>query len=257
MNSERKKLTVLIITLNEEKNLPECIDSVKWADEIIVVDSFSTDRTVEIAKEFGAKVIQRGWDGFANQRKYSLQQASSEWILFLDADERITNELRLEIEEILSKDIDVNGYKIPRKNYFLGKWIRSANWYPDYQMRLFRKSKASIIDVPIHEGVSVEGMTGVCKKDMIHLSYQSLEQAYCKINHYTTLAAIQRMNKKVSAVDIILHPIGAFLTDYISRKAYRDGFHGFLVAMINLTTNLMTYTKIWEMQRRGERIIDN
>jgi glycosyltransferase involved in cell wall biosynthesis len=244
-----QKITALIIAFNEEKNLRDCLGSIKWVDEIIVIDSFSTDKTVEIAKEFTDKVIQRKWEGFASQRKFSLRQATNDWILSLDADERITNELKSSIQKVLAGDSPVDGYKIARRNYFLGKWIESAFWYPDYQMRLFRKSRARMDDKLIHEGFEIDGKVGILEGDIIHYSYQSLQEAISKINNYSSLAAKQKEDKKVGAVDIVFRPLSAFITDFFSRKGYRDGFYGFLVAGMNAMTTLMTYTKIWERQR--------
>ena len=165
-----QKLTVLIIAFNEEKNLRDCLESVKWADEIIVIDSFSTDKTVEISKEFTDKVISRKWEGFSSQRKFSIEQASHEWILSLDADERITEELKNSIQRMLANGSSADGYKVARKNHFLGKWIKGAFWYPDYQMRFFRKSKAKMEDRLIHEGFEVDGNVGVIDGDIIHYS---------------------------------------------------------------------------------------
>lgn len=248
MNSANPKISAVIIAFNEEENLAECLESVKWADEIVVVDSFSTDKTVEIAKQFTDKVFQKKWEGFARQRKYSLEVARGKWILSLDADERVTPELKNSILKILENEQETNGYKVARRNYFLGKWITGAHWYPDHQLRFFRKDKATIEEVLVHEGFEVEGKTEIIEGDIIHYSYRSLDDAYKKINHYSTLAAKQRADKKVSALDLILHPIAAFLSDYFSRKAYKDGVHGLLVAILHSMTNLMTYTKIWEIQ---------
>ena len=248
MQRARQRISAVIIAFNEEKNLAECLESVKWADEIVVIDSFSTDKTVEIAKGFTDKVFRKKWEGFAKQREFSLEMASNEWIISLDADERVTEELRDSIDKILSAPTEANGFKVARRNYFLGKWITGANWYPDRQLRVFRKEKARMTDVLVHEGFEVDGNTEIISGDIIHYSYRTLEEAYRKINHYSTLAAEQRAGEKVNAFDLILHPIAAFLTDYFSRKAYKDGLHGLLVAIMNSMTNLMTYTKIWEIR---------
>jgi glycosyltransferase involved in cell wall biosynthesis len=249
MDRVNPKITVLIIAFNEEKNLRSCLESVKWANEIIVIDSFSTDKTMEIAHEFTDRVLQRKWEGFSSQRIFSLQQASNDWVLSLDADERITNELKSSIQKILNSEFSVDGYKIARRNYFLGRWIKSSFWYPDYQMRLFRKSKAGMEDKLIHEGFEIDGKVGIIEGDIIHYSYQNLDEAILKINRYSSLAAKQKAYKKVTAIDIILHPISAFITDFFSRKGYKDRFYGFLVAGMNAMTTLMTYSKIWEKQK--------
>ncbi len=245
----QKKITALVIAFNEEKNILGCLESIKWVDEIIVVDSFSTDKTVELARNFTDKVIQRKWEGFSSQRKFSLEQAGNEWILSLDADERITDELKNSILKIIETDTTYSGFKIARRNYFLGKWIKSAFWYPDHQMRFFRKSKARMEDKLIHEGFEIDGDVGIIDGDIIHYSYSSLEDAISKINKYSSLAAKQKADKRVGVLDIFLRPLSAFITDFISRKGYKDGFHGFLVSWMNSMTTLMTYTKIWERQK--------
>ncbi len=245
---EKPKISAVIIVFNEEANLNGCLESINWVDEIVVVDSYSTDKTIEIAKRFTDKIFQKKWEGFAKQRKYSIEVASYEWILSIDADERVTPELKNSILKNLESVKEVNGYKVARKNYFLGKWITGAHWYPDHQLRVFRKDKARIEEVLVHEGFEVEGKSEIIYGDIIHYSYKSLDEAFKKINHYSSLAAQQRAAKKVRVIDIILHPFAAFLTDYFSRKAYKDGVHGLLVAIMHAMTNLMTYTKIWEIQ---------
>jgi glycosyltransferase involved in cell wall biosynthesis len=249
-----QKITVLIIAFNEEKNLRDCLESVKWADEIVVIDSFSTDRTIEVSKEYTDKIFGRKWEGFSSQRKFSLEKASNDWILSLDADERVTDELAASIKRILASNSSVDGYKIARRNHFLGKWIKGAFWYPDHQMRFFRKNKARIEDKLIHEGFEINGNIEVIEGDIIHYSYQSLEDAINKINKYSTLAAIQKSEKKVRTIDIVLRPFAAFITDFFSRKGYKDGFYGFLISGMNAMTNLMTYTKIWELQRKKNKV---
>lgn len=247
---DRQKITALVITFNEEKNISDCLNSLKWVDELIVIDSFSSDNTVNLAGEYTDKVIQRKWEGFSSQRKFSLDQAANEWILILDADERITDELKNSILKIVETDSIFSGFKIARRNYFLGKWIKNAFWYPDYQMRFFKKSKARMEDKLIHEGFEIEGETGIIDGDIIHYSYQSLDDAISKINKYSSLTAEQKADRKVGTLDIILRPASAFVTDFFSRKGYKDGFYGFLVSWMNSMTTLMTYSKIWERQKR-------
>jgi (heptosyl)LPS beta-1,4-glucosyltransferase len=244
----KQKISVLIITFNEEQNIADCLESVKWADEIIVVDSFSTDHTIEIVKNYTDKIYQRKWEGYAKQKIFSINEATNEWILNLDADERISAELREAIEKILIENPEVNGYQVSVRNYYLGKWIKHANWYPDYHLKLFRRSKARIEDLPVHEAFEVDGRVEKLNGDLIHYSYPNLEYGYNKINKYSSLEASQRANKKVTGLDLFLHPLGAFLTDFISRKGYKDGVHGFLVAMMNMITNFLTYAKVWEIQ---------
>ena len=244
-----EKISAIIIAGNEEENIRACLESVTWCDEIILVDSESKDNTVEIAKEFTDKIFIKKWEGYAKQKRYSLEMASSEWVISLDADERVSNRLKVEIEELLGRNPQSNGYKIPRENYFLGKVIKSCFWYPDYQLRLFKKSKTTVIERRVHEGFVVEGEIGTLKNDLIHFTHQNLSDTISKINKYSTLEAQERADKKnVKPYEIILHPIGAFLNHFISRKGYKDGVYGMLVSAVHAMTNMMTYMKIWEMQ---------
>jgi len=243
-------ISAIIITYNEEKNIRDCLESIKWADEIILVDSHSIDRTVDIAKEYTDKILNRTWEGFAAQKDFAYRQAKGDWVLSIDADERVTPELKNEILKVISEDKEAEGFKIPRRNFFLGKWIRTCHWYPDYQLRLFRNGKARMHFVKVHEGFLVEGMTKELKHDLIHLTFENLADIYRKINYYSTLAAEEKWErKKVGAFSIFLHATAAFFTDFISRKGFKDGIHGFLVSTINMSTNLLTYIKIWEKQR--------
>jgi glycosyltransferase involved in cell wall biosynthesis len=252
----RQTLSVIVITGNEESNIGECLSSVAgWADEIVCVDSGSTDRTVELVRRFTEKIVTRSWTGFAEQKQFALDQATSDWVLSIDADERVSPELKDSIVTALQTVPGVAGFRLPRRSYFLGKWIRSCFWYPDYQLRLFRRTTAHVTPVKVHEGFVVEGDTGTLTGDIIHYSYRNLEDAIRKVNHYSTLAAEDRSACTiVRPYHILLHPIAAFVTDFFSRKGYRDGMYGFLVASLNSFTNLLMYTKMWEMQGRGRGI---
>lgn len=247
----RNTLSVVIIALNEGKNIRGCLESAKWADEIVVVDSGSSDDTMNIAKEFTDKTVSKKWEGYSTQKQFALDMANCDWVFSLDADERISEELRVEIENILRNGSNFDGYKISRKNHLLGRWIKSCFWYPDQQLRLFKKGKAKVTEVKVHEGFQIQGEAGILKGDIIHLSYQNLFDTFNKINRYSTLAAEERVGKRqVKARDFIFHPVAAFLTDFISRKGYKDGIFGLMVALINMTTNLMMYMKIWEIQNK-------
>lgn len=249
MNNKRKKLSVIIITYNEEKNIQDCLESVKWADEIVIVDAESNDSTIEIAKKYTDNIFIRKWEGYSSQRKFSLEKANNEWVLSLDADERVSNKLKNEIEFILSNDNDFNGYFIPRLNFFNHKEIKTCFWYPDYQLRLFKKNFAGVIDRKVHEGFEVTGKIGYLKNDIIHKAHQNFNDTFRKINIYSHLQAQEKINsKKVKARDLILHPLAAFLNHFISRKGYKDGIYGLMVSLIHMMTNMMTYMKIWELQ---------
>jgi len=244
----KNKISVIIITANEEENIRECLESVKWADEIIVVDSESADRTIEITKEFTAKTYIRKWQGFASQKRFALEKASNEWVLSIDADERVTPELST---EILSLDLsNADGYYIKRDNYFLGKLIRGCGWGNDYQLRLVRKSKTELTDNLVHEGFVVNGKREKLNSTIIHFTYKSIHQALAKINYYSTLEAKEKYkSKSVSFLKIIFQPLIAFYQDFIARRGYKDGVHGLLISFNNALTKLQVLTKIWELQK--------
>lgn len=242
-------LSVIIITKNESHNIRECLESVKWADEIIVVDSGSSDDTVSIAKEFTDKVFFNEWKGFADQKSFAMQKVKNDWVLSLDADERVTEKLR---DEILNSNLDeFDGYRIKRDNYFLGKQIRGSGWGNDYQLRLFRKSKTKLTNRLVHEGFEVDGIIGQLKNSMLHFSYRNFSDAFTKINHYSTLEAIEKQNKKkVNAFTIFLTPIFAFLQHYFLRKGFIDGIYGLFVSIMHAITKLQVQLKIWELKNQ-------
>jgi glycosyltransferase involved in cell wall biosynthesis len=247
--SSSEKISVIIITKNEEVNIGDCLKSVQWADEIIMVDAESSDNTVEISKKYTDKIFTRKWEGYSKQKRFALSQAKNEWILSLDADERITPELKDEIEAGIKESFD--GFKIPRKNYLLGKHIRGCGWNNDFQLRLFKKSLADITDSLVHESFFVKGKIGRLKTRMTHYSYRNLKDAFTKINNYSTLEAQQKFKKKnVKSIDFIIHPISAFLQYFVIRKGFIDGKYGLMVSLLHAMTNLQTYMKMWEMKNR-------
>ena len=245
----KNKVSVIIITKNESKNIKSCLVSVDWSDEIIVVDSESTDGTIEIVKKFTDKVFINKWEGYALQKSYALSLAKNEWVLSLDADERITQKLA---DEIISLDLVNNkfdAFKIHRENYFLGKKITTCGWGSDYQLRLFRKSKTTLSPRLVHEGFIVNGNVGVLKNSMIHYSYVELKEGFYKINEYSTLEANEKFNrKKVTFVSIVFYPIIAFLQHYIIRRGFMDGKHGLMVSLMHAMTKLQVQMKMWELK---------
>lgn len=243
------KISVIIITKNESQNITECLQSVQWADEIIVVDSGSNDDTVSIAKRFTDKVYFHEWNGFAEQKSFALGKAENEWVLSIDADERVTEKLKSEILEMELSGFD--GYRIKRDNFFLGKLIRGCGWGNDYQLRLFRKSKTKLTNRLVHEGFEVEGKIGKLKNSMLHYSYRNFADAISKINHYSTLEAIEKQNrKKVNSFTILLTPVFAFLQHFFLRKGFIDGIYGLFVSIMHAITKLQVQLKIWELNNQ-------
>jgi len=246
------KISVIIITGNEEKNISDCLKSVSWADEIIVVDSESEDATVQIAKEFTDKVFISKWEGYAKQKTYALSLAYNEWVLSLDADERVTPALA---DEILSMEFSNNifdAYKIHRENYFLGKKISTCGWQNDYQLRLFRKSKTKLTDRLVHEGFIVDGEISQLKNAITHYSYLNLKDGFNKINEYSTLEANEKYKrKKVNGFTIVFFPVLAFLQHYLIRKGFMDGKHGLMISLMHAMTKLQVQMKMWEIKNKN------
>jgi len=250
-NHSKNKISVIIIAGNEEENIKDCLESVKWADEIVVVDSESTDNTVEIAKSYTEKVFVKPWSGYSEQKKYALSKASNEWVLSIDADERITTELK---DYLSCEDINAaNGYYIKRDNYFLGKIILGCGWDKDYQMRLFKKSEASVTDRLVHEGFEIKGKSMTIKYPIIHYTNKSLHQALDKANHYSTLLAKEKFKEKnVGFLSLVFKPFIALYQHFIARKGYKNGVYGFLVSLLHSITQLQELAKIWEINRNAK-----
>jgi len=244
-----EKISAILITLNEEKNLEACLESLRWVDEIVIVDCGSRDATKEIALKYTDRFFHRAWDGYARQKAHALSLASNDWILSIDADERVTKELAAEIRRTVEAG-ERDGYFIPRDNYFLGRRMTGGAWRRDRQMRLFRRSKVSIAERPVHEGFEAAGETGELASPLLHFTNDSLADAIRKMNAYTSLEAGELApSRKSSGGAVVLRPLSAFLRNYVSRKGYRDGAHGLLLAMIASLTTMLLYMKIWEIRR--------
>jgi glycosyltransferase involved in cell wall biosynthesis len=252
------KIAAVIITKDEERNVAACLESVQWADERIVVDAESRDRTVEIAKRQAAQVHVRPWPGYGPQKNFGMEQARAEWILIVDADERITAALREEIQAVLKSGPppDVAGYEIPRKNYFYGRWIRGGGIYPDYQLRLIRKTAGRYDDTQLHENLRLRGRIERLRNPMDHHSMPTIHDHVRKMMRYTTLAALEKLKARsqVTALDIAGHHLGTSFKTYVLRGGWRDGVHGAIVALFAGMHTFVKYAKAWEMLReRGKR----
>ena len=249
----QNKISVVIITGNEENNIKDCLKSVTWADEIIVVDSESMDATVNIAKEFTDKVYIQKWQGYSAQKTLAMRYAKNDWVLSLDADERITKALA---DEILNYDLQNTKYvafRMRRENYFLGKKINYCGWGNDYQLRLFRKSKTTLNSRLVHEGFIVDGQISQLNNSIIHYSYIILKDGFNKINEYSSLEAEEKhKRKKVTTLKIVLYPVIAFLQHYFIRRGFKDGKHGLMISLMHAMTKLQVQMKIWEFQNQGK-----
>jgi len=249
------KISACIITFNEEKNIERAINSVKWADEIIVVDSESTDRTREIAESLGAKVLIQKWLGFGKQKQFAVEKAQNDWIFSLDADEEVSEALRREILELKNSGrFLADGYKIKRLSIYMNRKIKHGDWYPDWQLRLFNRKKGRWKDVPIHESVQMnpDARIGKLKNDIFHYSVEDFIQHNRMIGErYAPLAALAMFQngKQSSVKKIVVSPLFAFFRSYFLKLGFLDGFAGFCVAYFTAHNNFMKHLLLWEMQQ--------
>jgi len=245
------RLSVTVIAWNEEERLRACLESVAWADEIVVVDAESADKTAQIAREFTDKVSVRVWPGFAAQKNVAIEQATGEWILSLDADERVTPELRERIRAVLAADGPADGYSIPRRNIFWGAWVRHGGLYPDYQLRLFRRDAGRFVENAVHESVTVTGRVDTLTEPLLHHSYRDLEDFVRRSNRYSTLSAQDwvRRGKRAGLAGLVTRPLGRFFSMYIVQRGFLDGWRGFVLAVLYAEYVFLRMAKVWEARR--------
>ncbi len=242
-------MSVVIITKNEELNIRDALKSVEDAGEIVVVDSFSSDRTVGICREFTDRVFQHSWEGFARQKQKAVDYARGPWVLILDADERVTPALKAEIADIIS-GTDCSGFYVPRENYFIGKWIRHGGWWPDHTLRLFRKDRGRLEVRRVHEKVVVEGRTGYLRTPLKHYTYRSISDFTKRMDIYSTLAAEEKMKTagKTGLFSLTARPLATFVKMYFLRLGFLDGVRGLLLAVLYSYYTFLKYAKTWEKQ---------
>jgi len=248
------KLTVTVITRNESPHIAAALESVAWADETIVVDSGSTDDTVAIARARATRVEVRDWPGYGAQKDYAAGLASNDWILSLDADERVTPELAAEIRGLLERDPPLRGYRIPRTTWYLGRWIRSTDWYPDYQLRLYDRRAGRWNARPVHESIELQGAPGMLRHPLQHYAYRDISHHLSTIDRYTSLAAAQWLaeGRQANVVAACIHADLAFLRNYVLRRGFRDGAAGLLVSILNSYYVFLKFAKLWAMGRVGD-----
>jgi len=241
------QVSCTIICCDEEENIRAALESVKWCDEIIVVDSFSSDRTLEICREYTDRIYQRPWPGFVEQKAFALDQARLPWVLNLDADERVSLDLRREIEEAL-RTPRADGYYVPRLVYYLDRWWRRGGWYPDYRLRLFRRDKAVWGGVDPHEKVILHGRTLRLRSPLLHYTYRDIADHLATINGFTGVAARELLlrGRTASRADLVLRPLWRFLRFYVLRLGFTQGFAGLFVAQSAALYVFAKYAKLWE-----------
>ncbi len=248
------KISATIIVRNEEENLAAVCESVSWADEIVIVDSDSTDRTVEIAQRFTDKVFNREFRGFKDKHEFADSITSGDWIFWIDADERVTPELRQSIEDLRNADLETlaDGYRIARRTFFLDKWIRHCGWYPDYQMRLYRKDLSYWDGVAPHQTARVRGDVKTLNGEFLHYTKNSLSEYHRVLDSYATLAAEHLVlnEKRVGGLGIFTGAIAAFLRTYLIKQGFRDGIYGLIIAMFTGYGVFLKYSKVWELNNK-------
>ncbi|RMG39605.1 MAG: glycosyltransferase family 2 protein [Candidatus Dadabacteria bacterium] len=258
--ARREQISAFIICCNEEADIRRALKSISWCDEIIVVDSGSTDRTLEIAREFTDKIYVREWPGFVKQKAYGLSVCTHPWVLNIDADEVVTEGLRDEILELLSREQSgetlADGYEIKRLIYYLGKWWTKGGWYPEYRLRLLRKEKASWGGRDPHEKAIVNGAVGRLNGHIEHYTYGSLSDHIHAVNSHSSAAAQALFNEgvKPSYLKIFFNPWYRFFKFYVIKQGYREGIRGLFVAIVEAFYVFLKNVKLWELWHRSGRV---
>jgi glycosyltransferase involved in cell wall biosynthesis len=239
------KISATIITCNEERNLPRALESLRCCDEILVVDSGSTDRTTELAEKYGARVLEANWRGYAGQKNYASDQAAYDWVLSLDADEALSEDLEGEIWQLKKNGPEYDAYTMPRLAQYLGKWILYSGWYPDRKIRLFDRRKATWVGDYVHESVRVNGTLGELRGNLLHYTCGSLTEHIKTMDRYTTLAAeeLAARKKDIGLRHLLLDPAWTFFKTYVLQQGFRDGLEGIAIAYMAATYTFLKYAK--------------
>jgi glycosyltransferase involved in cell wall biosynthesis len=255
IQAAHSRLSVTIITHNEAARIGDCLDSVQWADEIIIVDAGSTDGTLEICQKYTPHVYNRAWEGYAAAKNAALALTGGDWILSLDADERVSDGLRGEIQTLqqLAMDTAAAGFAIPRQNYLWGRWLRYGDLYPDYQIRLFRRGKGYFSARRVHESVTVDGRVERLQHAIQHHSYQGIGDVVQRLDRYTGLAALDlfEQGQAFRLTALLLRPAGRFLRNYLWKQGFRDGIPGLLMAVSYAYSVFVREAKLWELTRNA------
>lgn len=244
-------LTAMIITKDEEQRLPACLESVSFCDDVLVVDAGSTDATRAIAEAAGARVIVNApWPGFAAQRNFGFEAARHDWVLFLDADERVSPELREEILALRAGGMRQDGYRVARVAHYLGRWVRATDWYPDWQLRLFDRRKGRCGDALVHESVRVRGSVGSLRGELLHLPYRDIADHLRTIDEYTTLWSQQAFDsgRRTSTAELLLTPAFALFRNYVLRSGMLLGRTGLTISLLNSYYTFLKFAKLRERQ---------
>jgi glycosyltransferase involved in cell wall biosynthesis len=246
-------LSICIICLNEENNIRRCLESSSWADEIVVVDAMSQDKTREIAREYTGKVFQRPWTGYVDQKNFAISRAEGDWILSLDADEEITEKLRDEISAEIRKTDAKDGYWIPRRSYYQGRWIHHSGFYPDRQLRLFKRERGRWTGGRVHERVQIQGALGTLNNDLLHYPYRGVISGQLRtVDSFSNLLAedMYEKGKRYNVLLLLLRPLFKFIEVYFLRLGFLDGLAGFIIAVTSAYAMFVRYVKLREIENR-------
>jgi glycosyltransferase involved in cell wall biosynthesis len=251
LGAERLAISAVVVCFNEEDNIGSCLESASWCDEIIVVDSFRTDKTVEICRRYTERVIQRSWSGFREQVSFAISEASRDWVLLIDADERISSPLRKEIEDALTRPASgTNGFAMPRLVYYFDRWWWRGGWYPDYKLRLFRRGMARCVGLDPHPKIEVQGTVRRLRNPIYHFSYRNVADHINRINSFTTISSqlMRREGKQWSWADALFRPLTRFLRCYVWKRGFLEGFPGFFIAVTAAYYVFLKYAKLRESE---------
>ncbi|HJS51056.1 MAG TPA: glycosyltransferase family 2 protein [Pyrinomonadaceae bacterium] len=250
------KISASIIVFNEESNIGELCESISFVDEIVIVDSASTDRTKEIALKFTPKIFDHEFRGYRDKHEFADSRTTGDWILWIDADERVTDELRDAIADLRSRqEADLpDGFRFARRTWYAGRWIKHSGWYPDYQMRLYRKSASFWDGVAPHETARVKGRVETLRGELLHYTKRDLSEHHRTIDSYTSLAAdaLSKQGKTTGAFQIFTRTVAGFLRPFLIKQGFRDGIQGLMIAMFTSYGVFLKYAKLWERTNKSE-----
>jgi glycosyltransferase involved in cell wall biosynthesis len=248
------RLSVIVIACNQEANMGPCLESVAWADEIVVVDAGSQDRTVEVARSYTDRIFDTEWRGFAGTKNFALDQARGAWIFSLDTDERVPPALKEEILKVVQADGPLTGYRVPRKNYFGGRWVKHLGWYPDYTLRLFRRGQGRFLDREVHEEVKVAGPVGTLKTPLEHYTYTDVGDYLDRMDRYARLAAreMAKSGRRPYPGELVWRPFFTFLNLFFLRRGFLEGALGLTLAKLGSRYNFRKYYYLRQLAREAD-----
>jgi glycosyltransferase involved in cell wall biosynthesis len=254
-----QSVSAIVVCFNEEDRIADCLESLRWCDEVVVVDSFSTDRTPDICRSYTNRFIQRPWAGYRDQKAFAHSQTTKDWVLLVDSDERVTPALREEIQASLRRDGGAYvGYALPRLVFYLNRWWRRGGWYPDYDVRLFRRERVTWGGSDPHEKILVDGKVGRLKNPLHHFSYRNIDDHIQRINRFTSISSqeLQKEGGHWRLSDALLRPAARFFRSYILKRGFMEGFAGFYVAVTAAIYVFLKYAKLWEIELEERKKIE-